>query len=118
METPALKFDTLEKIKGSLTDADISIIRDSFERLFGIYEINLEKCIGCGRCKSSCPFKAIELVELTKEFEDVSLPIRKSQINSKLCKGCGICATACPNGAISELYQDYDQFPKIMNLLF
>jgi heterodisulfide reductase subunit A len=101
-----------------LAESDILAIRESFEQLYGIYEINLEKCIGCGRCEKVCPYNAIKFVELTKEFEDVSLPIKKSQIDSKLCKGCGMCASTCPNNAISELYKDYDQFPKIMNLLF
>lgn len=118
MEIPDLKINTAEKIYGPLTETDISAIRESFEQLYGIYETNIEKCIGCGRCEKVCPYRAITLVEFSKEFEDVSLPIRKSQIDSKLCKGCGLCAAECPNSAISELYKDYDQFPKIMNLLF
>ncbi len=117
MDLP-VKINYVEKLDGQLTEIDISTIRETFEQLYGIYEINLEKCIGCGRCEKVCPFNAIILIEFTKEFEDVSLPIKKSQIDSKLCKGCGKCAATCPNSAISELYKDYDQFPRIMNLFF
>ncbi|MFX0069811.1 MAG: FAD-dependent oxidoreductase [Candidatus Hermodarchaeota archaeon] len=74
-----------------------------------IAEVNPERCIGCGKCVSICPYNAIELREASMEFEDVSITLKKSFINSALCKGCGTCAATCPNGAISVKHYDFDQ---------
>jgi len=74
-----------------------------------VAEVTQSKCIGCGDCEDVCPYKAIELVETTKEFEDVSIVVKKSSINSALCKGCGTCAATCPVGAISVKHYDFDQ---------
>ncbi|MFX1259091.1 MAG: 4Fe-4S binding protein, partial [Promethearchaeota archaeon] len=74
-----------------------------------VAEVNPENCIGCGKCESVCPYNAIELIESVKDFEEISLIIKKSFINSALCKGCGTCAATCPNGAISIMQFDFDQ---------
>ncbi len=74
-----------------------------------VAEVNPDKCIGCGKCEPVCPYKAIELIETTKDFEDLTIIINKSSINSALCKGCGTCAATCPVGAISVKHYDFDQ---------
>jgi len=71
--------------------------------------VNPENCIGCGKCQSLCPYNAIEILESFKEYEDISLVVKKSFINSALCKGCGTCAATCPNGAISIMQYDFAQ---------
>ncbi|MFX0178122.1 MAG: FAD-dependent oxidoreductase [Candidatus Hodarchaeota archaeon] len=74
-----------------------------------VAETDPENCIGCGKCESVCPYNAIDILESVKDFEDVSLIVKKSFINSALCKGCGTCAATCPNGAISIKQYDFDQ---------
>ncbi len=74
-----------------------------------IAEVNQERCIGCGKCESVCPYNAIELIDSLLDFEEVSLNVSKSFINSALCKGCGTCAATCQNGAISVKHYDFDQ---------
>jgi len=74
-----------------------------------VAEVNPISCIGCGKCESICPYNAIDILESVKDFEDISLIVKKSFINSALCKGCGTCAATCPNGAISIKQYDFDQ---------
>jgi heterodisulfide reductase subunit A len=74
-----------------------------------IAEVNPARCIGCGKCESVCPYNAIEIKEVSMEFEEISIKVAKSNINSALCKGCGTCAATCPNGAISVKHYDFDQ---------
>ncbi len=74
-----------------------------------VAEVNTDKCIGCGKCEEVCPYKAIELTEIKKEFEDIEILVKKSSVNSALCKGCGTCAVTCPVGAIAVKHYDFDQ---------
>ena len=74
-----------------------------------ISEVNEEVCIGCGQCEEVCPYQAVELKEVEKSFEDITITIKKSYVNSALCKGCGTCGATCPTGAISVKHYDFDQ---------
>ena len=80
-----------------------------------VAEVNPDKCIGCGKCEEICPYKAIELIDTEKEFEDVSIVVTKSSINSALCKGCGTCAATCPVGAIMVKHYDFDQISAMID---
>ena len=51
-------------------------------------KVELDKCIGCGECKSSCPLDAIEMKDNKATVDDS-------------CAECGACIDACPNKAIS-----------------
>jgi heterodisulfide reductase subunit A len=74
-----------------------------------VAEVNQSKCIGCGDCVEICPYSAIDLTETVREFEEVTITVKKSSINSALCKGCGTCAATCPVGAIAVKHYDFDQ---------
>ncbi|MFX1454151.1 MAG: FAD-dependent oxidoreductase [Promethearchaeota archaeon] len=80
-----------------------------------VAESNSELCIGCGKCVEVCPYNAIELIESTQDYEEVSLTVKKSFIHPALCKGCGTCAATCPNRAIAVKHYDFDQITAMID---
>jgi MinD superfamily P-loop ATPase len=50
--------------------------------------IDLEKCIGCGKCSEICAFGALKMKE------------GKPVLNKFFCEGCGACEVICPVKAI------------------
>ena len=67
-----------------------------------VSQIDLEKCIGCGLCESSCSFGAIRL----KKVEGKGY---RAENYSALCKGCGVCAAGCPEQAIDMKHFRHQQ---------
>ena len=82
-----------------------------------VAEVDNDMCIGCGSCEEACAYAAIEFTDTIREFEEVSLIIKKSSINKGLCKGCGTCAVSCPIGAISVKHYDFNQLNAMIKLL-
>jgi heterodisulfide reductase subunit A len=101
--------DTISQANGAAGRASRFLNAKEIKTSGIVAETDPENCIGCGKCESVCPYNAIDILESTKEFEDVTLIVKKSFINSALCKGCGTCAATCPNGAISIKQYDFDQ---------
>jgi heterodisulfide reductase subunit A len=62
-----------------------------------VSSINQEGCIGCGLCVASCPFSAIQLLQVHGKG------YRAENISAS-CKGCGICAAACPQKTIDMMH--------------
>ncbi len=56
-------------------------------------KVDFETCIGCKRCQSVCPAKAISTIEGS----------RKVKIDRSLCHQCEACTAVCPTNAISYL---------------
>jgi len=52
--------------------------------------VDLERCVGCGKCVEDCPLGAISLIE------------EKAVISQKLCVNCQTCAKVCPEEAITK----------------
>ena len=56
-------------------------------------EINLDKCVGCGRCVISCYDGAHQAMEWDEKT-------RRPNCNHDKCVGCLLCGLVCPVGAI------------------
>lgn len=67
---------------------------ENLNRDYIVYpKINLDKCIGCGRCYISCYDGAHQAMEWDKEA-------RRPNCNHEKCVGCLLCGHVCPTGAI------------------
>jgi len=65
-----------------------------------MFQVNQEKCTGCGECVQVCPVGAISISD------------GKARIESNLCSQCGICVQACSVGAIySDTQSQQTGFP-------
>jgi len=90
----------------------------SIECFFKDMKITTEKCNGCGICRAVCALKAISLIDMKQEFEDVSIPVKKAIINPAICKGCGKCSATCRLRAIEATHYDFKQISRIMDPYF
>ena len=66
--------------------------RDMLDSDPQIAQVDLKRCIGCGKCINVCPFKAI------REIDMRGAP--KAEVIETVCQGCGVCNATCPQGAI------------------
>lgn len=72
--------------------------------------IDQDKCIGCGKCKSVCPYDAISKKERPcAKACGVNAIETDSQghaaINIDKCVSCGMCMVSCPFGAVADKSQ-------------
>jgi hypothetical protein len=56
------------------------------------------RCIGCGRCVSNCPSRAIRLEARESE---VRASRKVARVDVAACVGCGSCIVVCPKQAVS-----------------
>ncbi|CCO23607.1 CoB--CoM heterodisulfide reductase iron-sulfur subunit A family protein [Maridesulfovibrio hydrothermalis] len=66
--------------------------KDQLESDPQVSVVDIKRCIGCGKCISTCPFGAI------KEIDFRGMP--KAEVIETICQGCGICTSTCPQGAV------------------
>ena len=73
------------------------------------YEVDPQRCRGCGDCEQVCEFGAIQL---QGEGE-----ARVAWIDPAICQGDGTCATRCPAGAISTEHLTSTQIEAMLEAL-
>jgi len=66
--------------------------KDMLESDPQISKVDIKRCVGCGKCIQTCPFKAIKEVEIRGA--------KKAEVIETVCQGCGLCTSTCPQGAI------------------
>lgn len=87
-------YASLEDFRGCSLTRMVSAARKlSLEQQFAA-TVDTEKCIGCGKCVSSCSDGAKQAIVLDAQ-------VKKAFVSTKQCTGCGLCKIVCPVGAIS-----------------
>ena len=69
-----------------------------------------DKCVKCGKCKSSCPYEAIihkirPCAQACGVNAIKSDSLGRAEINTDICVACGQCMISCPFGAIADKSQ-------------
>ncbi|MCD8315873.1 MAG: 4Fe-4S binding protein [Eggerthellaceae bacterium] len=66
-------------------------------RLFGSFEVDTQKCTGCGMCVMFCPTGAISF----SEYADPGPDLRYGEFSAADCTQCNLCADVCLPKAIT-----------------
>jgi ferredoxin len=84
-------------------------IQNDFFKLPGVsIQLDVDDCVGCGKCQEVCFAKCIEIEN------------SKAVIDENICIGCGQCSNNCPTNAIKLIYDKKDVesvFDKINSLV-
>ncbi|NMC04082.1 MAG: CoB--CoM heterodisulfide reductase iron-sulfur subunit A family protein [Candidatus Lokiarchaeota archaeon] len=81
-------------------------------------EVDESLCIGCRKCESVCPYRAIEMVPRSMEIDMEHVIVYKSRVIEAMCKGCGTCAATCPSKAIDQRHFKNAQVLSMITALF
>lgn len=92
-----MEDNNIEKLSDLVGRANDNIIpAEQLDRTYKVYpKIDLDKCVGCGRCVISCYDGAHQAMEWDEEK-------RQPKCNHDKCVGCLLCGLVCPVGAISK----------------
>lgn len=67
-----------------------------------IPQVDVNTCVGCGKCAKVCPIEAIEMVNLEKG-NNIG---KKAKIKEDICLGCGVCVRSCAKKSIQLKSRD------------
>jgi formate hydrogenlyase subunit 6/NADH:ubiquinone oxidoreductase subunit I len=60
-------------------------------------QVDLARCIGCGKCAKTCPVEAMSLVSSNDPQKTSRM---QAKLQEKHCLGCGVCVRQCPTNAL------------------
>ena len=83
--------------------------RDKLENDPQIAQVDMKRCVDCGKCIRCCPFGAITEVEFRGKMY--------AQVIETVCQGCGVCTSTCPQGAIQLSHATDNQILAEVNAL-
>ncbi len=83
--------------------------KDMLENDPQIANVQLIRCVGCGKCMRVCPFGAIREASVRGET--------KVEVLATVCQGCGLCTATCPQGAIQLSHATDNQILAEVNAL-
>ena len=70
------------------------------DRYRGEHSYDIDTCISCGLCAKICPNRAIEMVDVAKEFKK-TYSKKYPKIDLGKCCFCGLCKDICPKDSIT-----------------
>lgn len=114
---PKFIDETIAQALGTAARASTILSKEKLNIMGSIAEIDEDMCIGCGNCRDSCAYNAIEIIQTQSTFKAIrdlpdpilSLTRYKSRVLPALCKGCGTCLDVCPVGALSLKHFTFQQ---------
>jgi dihydropyrimidine dehydrogenase (NAD+) subunit PreA len=62
----------------------------------GMARVQTDRCIGCGRCVSSCRDNG---------YRAITVEDKTAVVNPSRCDGCGLCTQICPVGCIDFVFK-------------
>ncbi len=86
--------EAVAQAQAAAARAAVVLSRDFIEVEGVVSKVDEAICRGCAQCMDVCPFKAINMVQVSKDKV-------VARVTEAICKGCGKCASQCPTGAAS-----------------
>ena len=83
--------------------------RDKLENDPQIAQVDIKRCVGCGKCIDVCPYGAIKKIDFRGQ--------PKAEVVETVCQGCGVCNATCPQGAIQVSHFTDNQILAEVNAL-
>lgn len=76
--------------------------------------LDVEKCVGCGKCGKKCKMEAIQMQKMEdgKKAKAIGIDLNR-------CIGCGVCVAACKSGALTLAKKEiHIAPPKDLDMLY
>ena len=86
--------EAVAQAQAAASRAAVVLARDHIEVEGVVSRIDEAICRACGQCRDTCPFQAIQMVQIADDK-------MVARVTDAICKGCGKCAAVCPTGAAS-----------------